>query len=209
MEMYHNQKGLSTERIEFFSDAVFAVAITLLILDVKVPELAVGQTLWQGLWLIWPKLLSYAVSFSVIGIFWAGHHIMFHYIKRADRVLLWLNTLLLMFISAIPFAAALIGEYRNEPVAVALYAVLQTLSGLMFWFIWIYASRKRRLIRPDMPAHLVRLGHAAVLTAPIIYTIAVALAFVNPLISKIIYIAVPLLYLIPSPIDKLVDYAYE
>lgn len=198
--------GLSTNRIEAFSDGVFAVAITLLILEVKVPHLALGESLWGELLHLWPKFLAYIVSFSVIGIFWVGHHIMFHYIKRADRTLLWLNTLLLMFISAIPFAAALIGEYRTEQAAVALYGGLLFVTGLIFYLLWAYASYQHRLIRPAMPRELVILGHKAVLIAPVVYLIAGLVAFVNPLVSKIIYLAVPILYLLPSPIDQLVHF---
>lgn len=203
-----NQKvfGLSTNRIEAFSDGVFAVAITLLILEVKVPHLAMGETLWGELIHLWPKFLAYIVSFSVIGIFWVGHHIMFHYIKRADRTLLWLNTLLLMFVSAIPFAAALIGEYRTEQAAVALYGALLFVTGLIFYILWAYASYRHRLIRPTMPPELVRLGHKAVLIAPAVYLVAGLVSFVNPLISKVIYLLVPILYLLPSPIDKLVHF---
>ncbi len=201
--------GLSTNRIEAFSDGVFAIAITLLILEVRVPVVEGGGSLWHALIDLWPKLLAYAVSFGVIGVFWIGHHIMFHYIKQTDRVLLWLNTLLLMFVSAIPFFAALIGEYRNDPVAVATYGAFLCVTGTIFYFVWAYASSNHRLIRASMPKELVHLGHQAVLIAPIAYAIAAALAFVNPLISKIIYLLVPIAYLIPGPIDRLVHFRDE
>jgi uncharacterized membrane protein len=201
--------GLSTNRIEAFTDGVFAVAITLLILEVKVPHLEPGMSLLHELQLLWPKLLSYAVSFGVIGIFWVGHHIMFHYIKRSDRILLWLNTLLLMFVSAIPFSAALIGEYREDPVAVACYGVLLALTGLVFLVLWLYASKGHRLIRESMPIELVRLGTKTILLAPVVYAIAAGVAFYDPLVSKMIYFLVPLLYLIPSPIDRLVHFRDE
>lgn len=198
--------GLSTNRIEAFSDGVFAVAITLLILEVKIPHVEMGESLWHAVTQLWPKFMAYAVSFGVIGIFWIGHHIMFHYIKRSDRVLLWLNTVLLMFISAIPFAAALLGEYRENTDAVAAYGAFLCVTGLVFYSIWAYASRGHRLIRTNMPADLVSLGHLAILLAPAIYAIAFALAFVDPLISKIIYLVVPVAYLLPGPLDRLVHF---
>ncbi len=207
--MQEPSAGLSTERIEFFSDAVFAVAITLLILEIKVPHIEEGASLWPALWLLWPKFLAYAVSFGVIGIFWIGHHIMFHYIKRADRVLLWLNTVLLMFISSIPFVAGLIGEYRNDVTAVALYGTFLCATGIIFYILWAYAAHRRRLISATMSEDLVRLGHKAILVAPIVYAVAIIVAFVDPLISKIIYFLVPLAYLVPSPIDRLVKVKEE
>ena len=201
-----NQIGLSTGRIEAFTDGVIAVAITLLILEIKVPHIEYGGSLWQALVPLWPKFLAYAVSFGIIGIFWAGHHIMFHYIKRTDRTLLWLNNLLLMFVCAIPFSAAFVGEHLNETTAIVFYGAVLFLAGLMFTIIWQYASRHHRLLSPTLPKEMVRLGTLAVAIAPIIYALAILMAFVNPNISKGIYLLVPILYIIPSPIDKLVHF---
>jgi len=198
--------GLSTFRIEAFSDAVMAVAITLLVLEIKVPHVPEGADLWAALIPLWPKFLAFAVSFGVIGIFWVGHHIMFHYIKRTDRVLLWINTMLLMLISAIPFAAAFVGEHLNDPVAVALYGAILFLCGLMYLIIWKYAAGKRRLISQTLPEDMIRLGTISVVIAPILYGAAVILAFIDPMISKIIYLLLPLVYIIPSPIDRLVHF---
>ncbi len=198
--------GLSTNRIEAFSDGVFAIAITLLILEVRVPQLHAGESLLYALFSVWPKLLAYAVSFAVIGIFWIGHHIMFHYIKRSDRTLLWLNTMLLMFISAIPFAAALIGEYRTEPVAAAFYGLLLCIDGLVFYGVWAYASHDRRLTSPTLSPEIISLAKKAILVAPIVYAVAAGVAFINPLISDALYLLVPLAYLVPSPIDRLVAF---
>src|SRR5712692_6409261 len=90
---------LSTNRIEAFSDGVFAVAITLLVLNLQIPQLAasvVSRELVPKLIELWPKLLIYVLSFVIVGIYWVGHHNTFHYIKRSDRTLLWLNLLLLI-----------------------------------------------------------------------------------------------------------------
>ncbi len=203
------KNGLSTERLELFSDAVFAVAITLLVLEIKVPHVEMEGELWHALVDLWPKFIAYAVSFGVIGIFWVGHHIMFNYIERCNRTLLWLNTLLLMFVCAIPFTAALIGEYRSDPIAAAVYGGLLTLTGSVFFALWRYASIGGRLIRTNMPTELVKLGTKIILLAPIIYAIATGIAFVSPLTSKVIYLLVPILYLLPGPIDRLVEAANE
>jgi len=201
-----NPPGLSTNRIEAFSDGVFAIAITLLILEVRVPMVAEGESLSHTLVAIWPKLVAYAVSFAVIGIFWIGHHIMFHYIKRSDRMLLWLNTMLLMTISAIPFAAALIGEYLHEPIAAAIYGIFLSVDGFLFYAVWAYASHKRRLTSPTLSTELISLAKKIILFAPVVYALAAGVAFINPLISDVLYLLVPIAYLIPSPIDRLVSY---
>lgn len=109
MNTQNNQKTgntLSTARMEAFSDGVFAVAITLLVLTLEVPQIAdsvVTSELWPKLLELWPKLLSYVLSFLLVGIYWVAHHNTFHYITGTDRTLLWLNLLLLLCIVFIPF----------------------------------------------------------------------------------------------------------
>ena len=201
--------GISTRRLEAFSDGVFAIAITLLVLTIAVPELTPealnrGELL-QRLIELWPKFLSFFISFGIIGIFWVGHSIMFHYIKRTNRMLLWINTALLMTVSFIPFPAALLGQYARSQVAVVAYGATLVLAGLAFVVTWLYASSGHRLIDPKLDPATIRLGTTAVFIAPIVYGIATLLSFVHPGISLTIYVLTPLLYIIPSPIDRLVD----
>lgn len=100
-------------RVEAFSDGVFAIAITLLILEIKVPEGA-GEHLWTALGAQWPSYAAYVVSFLVIGIMWANHHTVFGYVARVDRTLLFLNLLLLLVVAALPWPTALLAEYLRE-----------------------------------------------------------------------------------------------
>lgn len=216
MRLFHQgsvKAGLTTTRIEAFSDGVFAIAITLLVLEIAVPELThdevAHEQLIQRILELWPKFLSFFISFGIISIFWVGHAIMFHFIKRADRMLLWLNSLLLLFISFIPFPAALIGEYAPDRTSVMLYGATLCAAGIVFSLLWQHASRRQRLIDKHTPEHIVHLAHKVVLLAPIVYAAAVGIAFFNPVVSIIIYILVPLAYVIPSPIDKIVDAASQ
>lgn len=205
--------GLKTERITFFSDAVFAISITLLILTVSIPELTSTQVS-QGLLInhliaLWPRFLSFFISFIVIGIFWMGHTIMFNFIKRSDRLLLWLNILLLLFVSFIPFPAALIGQYSSDKYAVILYGATLMVLGFTYLLLWLYASHNFRLIDKDVPSRIIKKATLSVLVAPVAYLIAILFAFVNPLITITIYIVIPILYIIPSPIDEFVDYVFD
>ncbi len=124
MKRLHNPEVgsfLSTNRIEAFSDGVFAVAITLLVLNLQVPQIAaslVSKDLPQKLLDLGPKLLIFALSFIVVGIYWVAHHNTFHYIKHADRNLLWLNILLLLCIVFIPFPTELLGQYPDQQISV-------------------------------------------------------------------------------------------
>ncbi len=203
--------GLPTNRLEAFSDGVFAIAITLLILTIAVPvlsptEVAEGK-LSPALIALLPKFLSFVVSFLVIGIFWVGHHMMFHYIVRTDRVLLWLNLLLLLAISFFPFPVALIGEYGSARPAVLLYGATLFFGGCIFSLIWFYATRQHHLVPENLPQDMIRLGQKVILFAPFFYGIATLLAFVAPAFSIALYIFVPLGYLLPSPVDRLMHFA--
>ena len=210
---YSRTGGLATNRIEAFSDGVFGVAITLLVLAIAVPQLgaqdlAAGKLL-HALAALAPKVLIYVISFGVIGIFWVGHHIMFAYIERSDRTLLWLNMMLLMSVSFIPFAADLLGQYSREPVALAVYGGTLAWAGLMFEAVWLYASGKHRLIRSSMPVRLVRRGTLIIALTPVVYGIAALLAFRSASVSLLMYVLVPILYVIPGPIDELVSAARD
>ena len=201
---------MSTQRIEAFSDGVFAICITLLVLGIAVPELtsdavARGELL-PAVLALGPKILSYAISFAVIGIFWAGHHIMFHYIARSDRVLIWLNTLFLMVVSFIPFPAALLGRYGGERAAVIVYGVTLFLAGLMMNVLWGYASYNHRLTDRKMSEERRRLAWTVLIAGPVLYAVSILVAFVDPLWSMMIYGLITIGYVIPSPIDRLTNF---
>ena len=129
-----NRRSFELERIVFFSDAVFAIAITLLVLDIKVPEIPerlVAQELPEALAALWPKFLSYVLSFVVILFYWTAHHRIFHAIKDYDWNLIWLNSLFLMCIAFLPFPTALLGEYGNHQLPVVIYAGSVAITRLM------------------------------------------------------------------------------
>ncbi len=124
--------GLTTQRIEAFSDGVFAIAMTLLILEVKIPPLtSIANEAALQTYLIkqWPAYLSYVLSVIVIGIFWVAHHGLFHYIKRADRNLFLLNILFLLCIAFLPFPAAILGEFYEYQTSIVLLPVAEASSN--------------------------------------------------------------------------------
>ncbi|MBX4198547.1 DUF1211 domain-containing protein [Candidatus Parcubacteria bacterium] len=203
------EKGLAVNRTEAFSDGVFSIAITLLVFNLKVPDLgteilARGE-LGAAIMKLWPNILTYIVSFAIIGIFWVGHHLMFKQIKRVDRPFLWLNVLFLMCISFIPFPASVIGTYPTDRSAVILYGVTLCLASFMILFMWLYASRKRRLVDQALSQSFISKATLIVLVAPIVYVLAILSAYTDHVYtSLLIYLLVPVLYIIPSPVDDLV-----
>src|SRR5215510_4445653 len=116
-----------TQRIEAFSDGVFAIAITLLIIEIGVPHVSSEESLSKALGDLWPKYFAYVLSFVMIGIYWANHHSFFRLFVRADHYFLMLNVLFLMAIAFLPFPTAVLGEYLDDPgqrdIAVSLYAL--------------------------------------------------------------------------------------
>jgi TMEM175 potassium channel family protein len=136
-----------TGRLVAFSDAVFAITITLLVLEIRPPS--DYTSLLHGLAALWPSYLAYAVTFLFIGQVWANHHVMFDHIRAADRVVLLLNTLLLMVVAFLPFATSVLaGAFRSEHgqrTAVVFYAIAFDLTALTFNAVWQYARRHRLL----------------------------------------------------------------
>lgn len=169
------------ERLLFFSDAVFAIAITLLALEIRLPvseEQLTNEELLQSLLSIWPKYLSYIVSFLVIGLFWIGHHRKFRFIQRYDSRLLQLNIILLLGIALVPFPTAILSEYGNR-TATIFYALMMTIIGLLHTAVWIYSARNHRLIDPDFSPQQIRDETQRALIVPGVFLLSIGLAFLD------------------------------
>lgn len=197
---------MDTGRIEAFSDGVFAIAITLLVLEIRVPHLEnapAGTTLLGALINLWPSYLGYMMSFLIIGIIWANHHNRFKHIQRSDHILLLLNTLFLMCVSFIPFPTALLAEYLREPekrqTAVAVYSGTLTLTSIFFNWLWLYAAQNHRLVDKSLNPRLLRAMTRHFLIGPLLYLISFIFAFINVTVSLSLYVILALLYVLPGP----------
>lgn len=197
---------LTNNRIEAFSDGIFAIAMTLLVLQISVPEIPqalVAIELPRKLLSLWPgKLLSYAVSFVLIGIYWVTHHITFHHIKRSDPVLLWLNILFLMCVSFIPFPTSLIGQYAHQQLTVIIYSSTLGVTGLVSQLLWWYATSDHRLVDSDINPRVVSLITRRNLTPVFIYLLSIGVSFFSVDLSTALLFVVPVLYILPSPINR-------
>ena len=142
------------ERVIFFSDAVFAIAVTLLVLEIRPPTDT--RHLLHGLAALWPSYLAYAITFLLIGQVWANHHVMFDHLRRADRMVLFLNTLLLMDIAFLPFAASVLSAAfhtgHGQRTAVVFHGMAFLLAAVLFNVIWDYARREHRLLGTTIDA---------------------------------------------------------
>ncbi|MCB5180051.1 TMEM175 family protein [Streptomyces antimicrobicus] len=133
-----------TGRIEAFSDGVFAIVITILVLEIKVPH-EKGTELWHGLWEQWPHYAAYVVSFLIIGVMWVNHHTIFVHLSRVDRPLLFLNLLVLMVVSVIPWTTSVLAENLTDPdsanIAAILYSSWTVVYALAFLSLWWHVTR--------------------------------------------------------------------
>lgn len=188
---------MSTTRLEAFSDGVFAIAATLLILNVA----AAGSPLWLELLRIWPSYVAYAVSFVTIGIIWVNHHTVMHQIARVDRLFLLLNVLFLMLIAFIPFPTRLLAEHittEGAGAAAVSYGVTLTITAVLFNLLWRYAAAGNRLLRSDADARVVQGIGRSYLPGPLLYLTATLVAFVSPLASAGLYAAIAVFYVLES-----------
>ena len=177
-----NTQEKDTARIEAFSDGVFAIAITLLVLELKVPkpeELPDGNLL-AALAAQWPSYFGFILSFFTILIMWFNHHKLFTHIKRSDHVLPYANGFLLFFITLTPWPTALMADYIGKPeerIALIVFAAFYTLMAVAFNVLWRYASWKGRLLAPDADMKEVRMITRMYAFGPTGYFAAFLLAF--------------------------------
>src|SRR4051794_5566700 len=178
---------MKTNRLEAFSDGVFAVAITLLVLEINIPG---EENLWHQLKEEWPSFASFFVSFWVIGIIWVNHHGVIDHLKRSNRTLLYLNLLVLMSVVLIPFSTALMAEHlksgADEHVAAAVYAGAFMLMAVTFGGMWEYITRHRRKLGVELSDEEVRDRTRAFHLGIPFYAAAVAVAFISPAVVLVI-----------------------
>ena len=198
-----------TGRIEAFSDGVFAIAITLLIIEIGVPHLEdepPGTTLPQALVGLWPSYLGYLISFLQIGVIWANHHNRFRFIERSDHGLLFLNILFLMCVAFIPFPTALLAEYlertaSERETAGVIYAGTLAVTAVFFTLLWLYAAANR-LVDRSLDPSLVRAMTRRYLLGTVAYLLVFVLAYVNVAASLILLVILALLFVLPEPGDR-------
>jgi len=197
--MVEQKSSLLTKgRMEQLSDGVFSIAMTLLAFQLASPALAAAKSEEQiiaALGLLWPVLVSYAISFLALGLYWNSHHALGHFLERTDTRQLWLNLTFLFCVSLIPFSAGMLGEKFGLRSAAIIYGVNLSAASLMMFLSWRCALDLRHLVQPDFdPAsrlYIYRLH----LSMTIIYLAAAAVAFLSPVVSFWAYVLIALIYL--------------
>jgi uncharacterized membrane protein len=189
-----------TARLEAFSDGVFAIAITLLILELKVPSPGAGD-LRRQLYMQWPSYLAFFISFAFIGIMWINHHRMFTHIKKSDDVLLILNLALMLGVCIVPFTTSLLAAHIGHPdarTAVIVYDATYLGIAVFFNLLWRYAaSRDGHLLAHDVDRDAAEKITQQYNVGPVLYLIAIALAYVSTGASLLINLLLAFFFAIP------------
>jgi TMEM175 potassium channel family protein len=190
-----------TGRVEAFSDGVMAIAITLLVLDLKVPPLEDVENgqLVAALLARWPSYIAYLAAFLTIGIIWLNHRTLVDRIARFDARLHWLNLMLLLGVATLPWPTSLVAEYvqRGGPdasAATALYGLMATFMALPWGFFWRHLADKPELLEPGYDAAYARAEWRRGTLGLPIYALATLVALIAPLLALLLYLAIALLY---------------
>lgn len=201
MNQTGHDAGLNFERVVFFSDAVFAIVITLLVLEIKVPHVEThsDEAIARALVGLLPKFTGFVVSFAIVGMTWIEHHRIFRFIGGYDAGLLWRNLLLLLTVSFIPFPTALFSEYVWSRAAFILYAASFGAVALVKLWVWRYAARTPSLLTPDADRATVARISRRSLAVPIACAVTIALSFVSIFIAPLGFILIPLIARLLDP----------
>src|SRR3954451_24641143 len=190
------ERGHDPARVLALSGGVFAIVITLLLLEIHVPDLGNGESLRTALREVRPSFVAYLISFVIVAIAWAGHRDLFSSIRRTDRVLVWLNILYLLPVSILPFGASLLANYDREPVALRMYGILLVAISVTRSAIWAYATNRTYLLYFPIDAQS-RWAAFVISALPVLaYGIAILVAQPSPTPPRLIYAAVHILYFV-------------
>ena len=189
-------------RLHALTDGVYAIAMTLLVLELRVPDAHSSSDLVAGLAAQAPSLFGFALSFAVLGTYWVGSAVNLTHLARVDRAALFLNVLQLFFISLLPFTTAVVGRYPDQAAAVILYGLHLEALGLAQYAHWVYVRRNPHLTRAPIDAATARAVTVRILVGPVAWVIAIALALFSPRLGYAVYFVVLIGYLVNSVRDR-------
>ncbi len=198
---------MESRRIAALADGVFAIAMTLLVLQVPVPTLAApvtGEAMLDALVGILPAVASFAVSFLILGTLWVGHHNQFRYLRRVDPALLWSNIFFLLCVAFVPFATAFLARFPLEAAPMAVYGGTLLLAGLFLFAHWGHAVNAG-LVTDDVTPEVAELVRERISMGMAVYLVATLAGVFLPKVGLVLFACVPVLYLLPSRIDPALE----
>ena len=195
---------IGKNRIEALSDGIFAIVMTLLVLELHVPKLpttAPNVEVTAALISLGPKFVSYLVAFVSLGVFWIAHHMMYHAIRRADRTLLWLNIAFFMFVSLLPFSTSVLNAFPRALIAPFLFGANLALVGWFLFFQWAYAGLQSGMLAPFVTPEYRAGVQLRMLGVPVATTLTAFICFWSAGISVAIYLLLLPLYMLPGRLE--------
>lgn len=187
------------ERFTFFVDAVFAITITLLVIEITPPVIhdATDKLIWQSISAMSFKFLGFVISFGIVGHYWSVHHRIFGYVIKNSTSLIWLNLGFLLTVVTLPFSAGLLGEYSsmtNLRIPYGIYTINMILTGLMNCWLWVYVSNpKRKMLTRQISKARIMLGVYRSLTIPLVFIISYLLFFFFPIVAYCTLLLIPII----------------
>ena len=185
-------RSIDTVRTEALSDGVFAIAATLLVLNLEVPSVPrdlADRELSRAIAALAPSAVSYVLSFLVILAFWMAHRAIFRHVVHVDRPLSWLNGLFLMVVAFLPFSTGLFDRYPDETLAIAVYAGSLALARLMLTAVWWYASARRGLLSDKVPSEHARFHRLRGLVVSLVFALSIGVAYFNVTAAAVVWVA--------------------
>jgi uncharacterized membrane protein len=189
---------MEKSRLEAFSDGVFAIVITLLILDIRFPEVDYSQ-FGTILVTLLPRILAYVMSFIIIGVYWVTHHNSMQAMRKTDRSFLWLNILLLLCISFIPFPTSLLGRYPFQAWPIIIYGITLIVCNAVGYLMIVYVWYHPHLAVPEFSKTYLRSHTPVYVFVNVLYLCAILSAHLLPLLSYLIYVAVVIFLIVFLP----------
>lgn len=199
--------NLPKHRIEAFSDAVFAIVMTLLVLELKLPKLkdpSDVHEIWAALREVAPMFFSWLVSFFFVAMIWLHHHHIMYMTTRSDYAIIWINNILLFFICLLPFPTAMMGEYPHSPLILSFWGVTVAVTCFVLW--WFYHYNTKHYLRETYdPKSVKKNVRLSLFAGPVLYLIAAGMAWVSVYITYVLYLLVPLCYILPLDKEREVE----
>ena len=194
---------MSSGRLEALGDGIFSVAMTILVIELELPKVLGGgwDNFVSAIHHSWPGFLCYMISFIVLGIMWFGHRMMFEYIARTNRYFIFLGVLFYMVVCLVPFSTRFLA-LELKWYTILVYGINLSLCNLTLYAQWLYGINRKALMEIELPAEVKKEAKTLFLLSPVVYSLAILISFWVPLISLVIFIITPLLYLIPNKLDK-------
>jgi len=188
-------------RVETFSDGIFAIIVTLLVLEIKVPHVADHDSVRQlatALWGLLPKVVAWMISFLTVCVIWVNHHRIFEAVKTIDQPFFWLNANLLLWVSLLPYPTALMGDYPQNPLAVSTYGAVSLMMGIAFVLIRVYMWKKPEITKALTDPELRRGVRNVVIFGPTPYLIGLVVAWIHPFLAFALYGFVTVYFIFPK-----------